>query len=315
MFESNTNRLSNGGAFGLLIGLSGAGLIAGTILSIGIWVAMTGKSILSMQTELMKPENMNAIKVIQVVSTFVTFFVPAWITARIANNQPFRWLGFNNHFNVKQFGVALLIMLASIPLVSSLATLNEIIPIPAKWAAQFRLLENKYDDQVQVLSVIKTFGDYISALFIMAILPAMFEETLFRGGMQNILTRWMKSPWPAILITSFLFSAVHISYYGFLPRFALGVVLGLLYYYSQNIWINIFAHAMNNSLIVTQMYLNSINGKPVKDSLDENLPLWWGIIGIVFVTALMWVYKRISERETLKWTQPEQSIIEQKWTT
>ena len=89
MFDQNTNKLSNGGAFGLLIGLTGVGLIAGTILSVGVWVLMTGKSVLSMETELMKPENVNAIKIIQVVSTFVTFFVPAWLTARIVNTtQP-----------------------------------------------------------------------------------------------------------------------------------------------------------------------------------------------------------------------------------
>ena len=44
-----------------------------------------------------------------------------------------------------------------------------------------------------------------------------------------------------------------------------------------------------------------MNGKPVKDALDDNLPLWWGIVGIVFVTGLMWVYKRVSEREAKRW--------------
>ena len=134
-----------------------------------------------------------------------------------------------------------------------MATLNEILPIARKWANTFRSLEDKYDDQVQVLSVIKTFGDYISALLIMAILPAIFEETLFRGGMQNILTRWLKKSLAGNSYYQFHVQRRSLSYYGFLPRFALGIVLGLLYYYSQNIWINIFAHALNNSLVVTQM--------------------------------------------------------------
>src|SRR5262245_11250844 len=131
MIEANSRRVSNSGTFAILIGLTGVGLIMGGLAGIVIWMAMTGKSALNIEVDMMKPENMNAVRVFQLVSTLLTFFIPAWITARIASNKPFEWLGFNKRFNYRQLLVAVMIMLASIPLVSALATLNEVIPLPA----------------------------------------------------------------------------------------------------------------------------------------------------------------------------------------
>ena len=309
MIEANSRRVSNSGTFAILIGLTGVGLIVGALAGIVIWMIMTGKSPLNIEVDMLKPENMNAVRIFQLVSTLITFFVPAWITARIASNKPLDWLGFNSHVNYRQFILATLIMLASIPLVSALATLNEMIPLPATLEKNFRNLEDKYNDQVQVLSVIKGLGDYIITLLVMAILPAIFEEALFRGGMQNILTRWLKKPWPAILITSFIFSIIHLSYYGFLARFALGIILGMLYYYGGSIWINIFAHCFNNALVVTQIYVYTLKGKPVKDAMNDTLPVWWLIVGLALVAGLMWLYRKYSDQEKKKWTLREENAI------
>ena len=58
-------------------------------------------------------------------------------------------------------------------------------------------------------------AEFIFSLLVMALFPALFEETLFRGGLQQILVAWFKKPLLAITITSIIFSAVHFSYYGF----------------------------------------------------------------------------------------------------
>ena len=82
---------------------------------------------------------------------------------------------------------------------------------------------------------------------VIAFLPALFEETLFRGGMQNLFSRWFKKPLLAIVVTSIIFSAIHGSYLGFLSRFALGFLLGWIYYRTGNIWLNIIGHFFNNA--------------------------------------------------------------------
>src|SRR5258706_11305222 len=72
----------------------------------------------------------------------------------------------------------------------------------------------------------KTTQDYIVSLLIIALLPAFFEEMLFRGSLQPVMISITKNTFAGILITSILFSAIHGSYYGFLPRVGLGLIIG-----------------------------------------------------------------------------------------
>ena len=228
-------------------------------------MAMTGQSPLNMGKDMLNPANGNAIRVVQVLSTFFGFFLPAYLTSALLSRKPFKLMGFKTVFNYKQFFVVLAIMIAAIYLAGALGELNQQIPISKSAAERFKHLEDMYGDQVQAIANIRSFKDYIISMIIIALLPAIFEETFFRGGMQNFLTRSTKMPWLAIVITSVLFSLAHLSYYGFLSRMALGIVLGLIYYYSQSIWLSIVAHFCNNGVAVTFMYVLSKQGKSFKD--------------------------------------------------
>src|SRR5437762_10427942 len=128
------------------------------------------------------------------------------------------------------------------------------IPITESLKLKFTKMEADYNKQVEAIIGLNNAGEYILALIIMAFLPALCEETLFRGGLQNFLTRSTRNPWLSILIVSILFSAVHFSFYGFLPRVFLGIVLGLIYYYTGSLWLSILAHFANNAIAVSQFY-------------------------------------------------------------
>jgi len=158
-------------------------------------------------------------------------------------------------------------------------------------------LEDEYNSQVQAIMQLKTFGDYLLGLLIMGLLPAICEETLFRGGLQNFLTRWTQRPWLAILVVSILFSAVHFSFYGFFPRMFLGIVLGYIYYYTGSLWLSILAHFFNNAIAVSQVYFS--NSPSLKQMAQENpsLPLvYLGLIAIPFAVALLALLKKISPK-------------------
>ena len=101
MYDAYSKGVSYTNAFLILIGLWIVGFIAGGVLSMPIWVMMTGKGVMSMPAELLKPENVNAVRVIQVISTGVTFFLPAFFTALIINRRPAKLLGFTIRFNYR----------------------------------------------------------------------------------------------------------------------------------------------------------------------------------------------------------------------
>jgi hypothetical protein len=301
--------------FFYLLGLVLLGLFFGSLLSGGGWVLLTGRSIFSMEKDLMDPQFAGAIRILQLVSTFFIFFIPALITAVILSKKPFRFLGFNMYFSIKQLGVIMLIMLVSLPLVGALSELNKIIPVPASWAATFKKLEDTYEQQVKVLAHITGWGEYIISMIIMALAPAIFEETLFRGGLQNILQKLSRNPWISIGFTSIIFSLIHFSYYGFLPRVALGVVLGLIFYYSQSIWLSIFAHFFNNAIVVTEIFYYTRKGKPVEEAMNDTFPVWWGIIAIAALILLFRLFRKFAVKDIETKKPAEDIALDEKWIT
>jgi membrane protease YdiL (CAAX protease family) len=249
------------------------------------------------------------------ISTFFIFFLPAWFAANMVNRKPFRFMGFNLYFSAKQVGLVVLIVLAALPMVGALAELNRIIPLSDKLAAKFKAMEETYADQVKILSKISSPGEYLLSLLIMAIAPAIFEEVLFRGALQNLLQKATRSPWVAIGITSIIFSAIHMSYYGFIPRMALGIVLGLLFYYSESLWLPIIAHALNNSLVVTQIYYMTLKGKPVEDAMNETYPLWYGLVAIAALVFLFRIFRKTAAADLAAKKPTEDVALEDQWLT
>ena len=71
------------------------------------------------------------------------------------------------------------------------------------------------------------------------------------------------------------------------------MMLGYIFYYGKNIWLNILAHFTNNAVVVTSIYMMSREGKLTAESMkDETYPLYVGILAITAIFALFVFYKR-----------------------
>lgn len=345
-----SQRLEPGVEFLVLMGIWVGCFIIGSAAAIPIWVIMTGKSVFSMEKEMLNPANINAIKVMQVVSTVIVFFIPAFITARIASQKPFQRLGFHSGLKFNRAIAGILIMLCVLPLVGFFAEINKAIPISAAAKKVFDTLESQYADQVKLIATFKTPLDYIIALFIIALLPAIVEEVFFRGGLQNVLLRWKNNsvfyillfsvlvaasyhlwfhnsisiyifyplltaitifiaaskkvtdflntytnyPVVAILATGLIFSVIHFSWFGLVPRMVLGMVLGYIFYYSGNLWYSIIAHFFNNAFMVTILYWQYMKDKKIDMEVGESAPWWAGLISAVVVIGLFIILKKLS---------------------
>ncbi len=300
-------------AFLILTGLLLVSFVVGSFAGAAVWAAMTGKDILTMQTEMFDPKYVNVIRVVQLVSTFFIFFVPAIITASILNRKPFRFLGYNDWFDAKTAGITLLVMLVSLPLVGALTELNKMIPVPASMETLFRQMEDAYEKQVKIMSKMDGIGDYFLSIIVMALGPAIFEETFFRGALQNILHKWSGRKWMPLIITSLVFSAIHFSYYGFIPRMALGIILGLLYLRSGSLWMSILAHFINNAFVVTVIFYLTSQGRSIEDAMEETDPLWVGAIALVAIVCLFMYYKKFSEDVKKRKMPVEDRALGEQW--
>ncbi len=278
----------------ILIGLLIAGLIVGSAVTIPIWIVMTGKGIFDMGKDMLNPAYVDAVKTMQVVSTIIMFFIPAFVTARIASKKPFAHLGLIGGIKFNRAVLAIFIMVAALPMVGALADLNKAIPVSASLKKFFDNMESQYAEQVKLMATFKTPTDYILALFIIALMPAIVEEVFFRGALQSSLTRSIRAPWVAIIITSVIFSVIHFSWYGFIPRVALGMVLGTIFYYTGNLWYSIIGHFFNNALMVTILYYQYMKEKKIDMEVGESAPWWAGVISAAVMIALLVLLKRES---------------------
>ncbi|HEX6914935.1 MAG TPA: CPBP family intramembrane glutamic endopeptidase [Chitinophagaceae bacterium] len=289
-------RISYISQFVIFWGLLAAAFLFSSSLGVILWVAMTGGDLDSIKNGTMTAENADAVKIVQLVASTAMFLIPALVFARIVNNRPLRHLGLRTGFSWIQLGLGAIIIFIAFYLSGSLAELTNQIPIPEKWEKLFTKLEKQYMDQVMVMANMESFGDYLFTMLVIAIAPAIFEELLFRGAFQQLLSKWTRLPWLAITITSILFSAVHFSYYGFLSRVALGLILGLLFHYSKSLWLPIIAHFINNGVAVTMMYIMKMQGKLTPEVLDEKFPIWWGVIAAAIIGCLFILLRNESKK-------------------
>ncbi len=305
MFD-NKPRISYFGQFGILIALFGAGLILAVIIQLFFALSMVnlGDLMSGNEEELLKamalPENINKVRWMQMLGTFAMMFLPAFLFALIVGKQPINYLGLNKSTNAQLIFLVIAIAITALFLSGGLGELNKLIPISKTWELKFKKMEDKYSDQVMMLANMKSIADYFISLLMIAILPALFEELFFRGALQKLLVGWFKNAHVAIFVTSFLFSIIHFSYYGFLPRLALGLMLGYIFYFSKNIWLSILMHFINNGVAITALYLATRKGEDPKKIMDESYPLWVAGITLIIVLYLFKIYKSACEKYTLQ---------------
>lgn len=264
-------------------------LLAITLISSLIF-SLTGSNAEQCSTSLLK--------IIQLLSQIFTFIIPPFIFFKINHFNTKEFLGINYRPQLTIWLCALLILLISIPLIDWLIEVNSKMALPDSmrlietWMQE---MENKSTELTYRFLNTDKIGGLIANLFIIAIIPAIGEELMFRGCIQKLLTTKMRSPHLAIIITAIIFSAAHFQFYGFLARMVLGLILGYCFFYGRNILIPIIIHLTNNSIaIISQFVLyNSGSLSSVQDNTPSYSNIYLAIISLLLVVALiLWMRRQ-----------------------
>ena len=136
-----------------------------------------------------------------------------------------------------------------------------------------------------------------------AIIPAIGEELLFRGVIQRLFINWTKNAHWGILITSILFSALHMQFFGFFPRMMLGILFGYLFLWSGSLWLPILCHFINNGSAVVYVYLEQrgLMGFSSDTLGAENQDMLITIACSIAISGLLYlIYKKGKERQTIQ---------------
>jgi membrane protease YdiL (CAAX protease family) len=217
---------------------------------------------------------------------FMAGAITVWIFYRGITQQQVSWQDYLQSRETPRWttlSLSLLLMLVSLPLVLYSLYLNQQLPLPEL----FKSAEDQAETALKGLLQMENMWELLANLTLIAILPAIGEELVFRGVIQQQLMRRIQNPWMTILLASVIFSAAHMQFEGFIPRMLLGFILGWLYWKTQNFWVPVLCHFFNNGLQVIGQYLYKQDLSTVDLEKDIQVPWQFAAISLFMIWAVV----------------------------
>jgi membrane protease YdiL (CAAX protease family) len=138
---------------------------------------------------------------------------------------------------------------------------NHFIDLWAESSPMVRQAKSFFDSMNELVE--KTYGNLLSAgnifegifvIAVIAVIPAVCEEVMFRGFIQRSFEFKLK-PYKAALITAIFFGIYHFNPYGVIPLIVLGFYFGFAAYMSNSIVVPIVLHFFNNFTAVMAFFI------------------------------------------------------------
>jgi uncharacterized protein len=286
--------------FLIVVGLTLIGAVFFTALGTGMCnlffgINMTGDA--SMLDDQGNTSLVNAFRLFQGLAAIGTFILPAWAASYLFSTETSSYLGLTKKPTLVQIAGVFALLIVAIPFINWMMQVNGSMNLPAAfkelqdWMAMTEAQAAKF---TKLLLGSTGVDDLFINLIVIAIIPAIGEELLFRGVIQKLFTELANSKGFAVILTAILFSALHMQFFGFFPRFALGIMLGFLYVWSGSLWVSVTAHFINNAMAVILtwcMERGMINFNP--DTIGVEIGQEGILAGSVFLTwAILWWLKK-----------------------
>lgn len=208
-----------------------------------------------------------AYRISAVLQSVLVFITPALAVAMLSTRFPASLLAVDRLPSLKFTLTAIFTLVVSIPLMNIIIEWNQNLTFPESMSGivqTFKDLEAKSEDSINMMTSGNSAGILIVNIMIVGIFAGLGEELFFRGGLMRLLGG-VKSigTHKAIWISAIIFSALHLQFFGFVPRMLLGVFFGYLLAWSGSLWLPILMHIINNSIIVTFEWINQTNGTDI----------------------------------------------------
>ena len=270
-----------------------------TVIAMGAWMIIWGGS-----------QSTESLKWLQFIQTTATFLIPPILCAWLwdEEHKPFRWLRMDVPVQWQNILLAVVIMVCAVPGINLLADLNSRVELPKSLEFIEQILKSQ-EEAAAALTERFLQADNIGGLLIniglMALLPALSEELSFRGTLQQIIYKDQSGKVQstkvhlAIWITAFIFSAIHMQFYGFVPRMLLGAMFGYVFVWSGSLWVPITMHFVNNGLAVLVYYLmgESENTKNIADTLGAGDTWYLGVVSILITSLGLLIFYRRTHKQ------------------
>ena len=251
-----------------------------------------------------QPLSVTALKWVQFFQSTAMFLLPPLCVAYLWSQEPMKWLKVSEFHSFKFSGIAILLMLVALPAINLLSYWNQQMTLPAFLEPLEQWMKTS-EESAKVLTEqfmhTTTIGGLIINLLLMAVLPALGEELTFRGVLQRLFQgskvsefQGSRVPHLAIWCSAILFSAIHLQFYGFIPRMLMGALFGYMLIWTGSLWIPILMHFTNNAMAVLLYFVSLRAGWDMEkmDAIGTNDTLWLGVVSMVITIIGIYAFRR-----------------------
>ena len=248
------------------------------------------------------PNIIEGMKMLQLFSAIGLFIVPPLAYGLLASKKPLKTLSLGTLNKPINYLLIAVFMVVLTPFLSWVIELNANMVLPDFLSGVEEWMRDEERKGQRLTKAFLTFdgvGSLIYVMVIVAIVPAIGEELLFRGVLQKIMIAWTKNPHTGIWITAFLFSALHMQFFGFFPRMLLGALFGYLFLWSKSLWLPILGHFINNGSVVLASYFypEMIENTDVTVFGEGNESIVTYLLSFVFASAILFLIWKINMKK------------------
>lgn len=244
----------------LLLALLMFFLLISTLAAILLLMPSMGMDIIDQiaQPDLSDSRMVNSLKIMQVVNMAGGLLFPALLYVFLTEKNPFLSLKMSVSPGISLFVLSASLIILSQPFIGFTNDLNALLKLPGAFSGLetwMRNTENQAQSITEAFLATTSWSGFLFNTFMIALLPAITEEILFRGVLARLFRDWTRNIHWAAVLSAIVFSAIHLQFYGFLPRFLLGLVFAYLFFSTGSLWIPILAHFVNNFMAVLAEFL------------------------------------------------------------
>ncbi|MBQ9201268.1 MAG: CPBP family intramembrane metalloprotease [Bacteroidales bacterium] len=246
---------------------------------------------------------------VQTVQAVCVFILPAVLLTRICREETASWLSWRRAGGLDLLVAALSVM-AALPLVNVLVAWNGSWTLPA-WLSEVETWlqeqEQAAGQVTQTMLGVSGLGGLVVNFAVIALLAGLGEEMMFRGALQRMLYEGFSSrrlrtgregssgaAVASVWLAAFLFSAIHLQFYGLIPRMLLGAWFGYLLLWTDSLWVPVTAHAVNNalSLFFAMADRRGWMAAGSVDSLGLGRSWWLCLVSVMLLVGCVWYFRR-----------------------
>lgn len=209
---------------------------AGLILFLGLLAGQTAVAIIAVICESIFNINYTASPLFNMAAYALSMIGPIFFY-EVFILKP---IGKRLQFNFRSMPVSVYLII--FPMMFGMMLISEFfVSLIPTTGPVFGEIYQSFENQMSMMAT-----DNVSMIITVVIFAPILEEIVFRGILQKSLVKKGLKPSHAILISSFIFGAVHGYPWQFVGAFLLGTVLGLVYQKTKSLLMPILLHAFNN---------------------------------------------------------------------